>query len=93
MAALAAAMSIQGPRRVVVDLHHGLQGGGSVWRLAERTGLRPSFDQHRVAPADAHGGEAIASNAQDAGRRIWKDGYRYAKAGLVTTDLVTLAHL
>jgi DNA polymerase V len=61
--------------------------------LAERTGLRPSFDQHRVAPADAHGGEAVASNAQDAARRIWKDGYRYDETGLITTDLMTLAHL
>jgi len=30
--------------------------------------------------------------AQDAARRIWKDGYRYAKAGLITTDLVPLAN-
>jgi DNA polymerase V len=30
--------------------------------------------------------------AQDTIRRIWKDGYRYAKAGLITTDLVPLAN-
>jgi DNA polymerase V len=33
----------------------------------------------------------LASAAQEAARRIWKGGHRYAKAGLITTDLVPLA--
>jgi DNA polymerase V len=33
----------------------------------------------------------LAAAARQAAARIWKDGYRYAKAGLITTDLVPLA--
>jgi DNA polymerase V len=33
----------------------------------------------------------LAAAAQEAARRIWKGGHRYAKAGLITTDLVPLA--
>jgi DNA polymerase V len=33
----------------------------------------------------------LAAAARQAAARIWKDGHRYAKAGLITTDLVRLA--
>jgi DNA polymerase V len=34
---------------------------------------------------------ALVAAATSGARRIWKDGYRYSKAGLITTDLVLFA--
>ena len=44
--------------------------------------LEATQDTHELVAASLH-----------AGRRAWKDGYRYAKAGLVLTDLMSASHI
>ena len=44
--------------------------------------LEATQDTHELVAASLH-----------AGTRAWKDGYRYAKAGLVLTDLVAATHI
>lgn len=34
----------------------------------------------------------LITNASRLGKRIWRDGYRYAKAGIILTDLVDTGH-
>lgn len=56
----------------------------------ERQGPQRSASLTVALPEASNCTLALVAAAKDGARRIWRSGYRYAKAGVLTTDLVRL---
>ena len=76
--------------------HHGVAAvQGHVFMHSNRhNGDRPIYASRPLAlleaTADTH---VLIDAAIHAGKRAWRKGYRYAKAGIVLTDLVSSEHI